>query len=922
MSRSLNNLLAERAAGDGASPFAFFSNDTPVTADQLFRIAERAAEGLVAAGMKRGSRVLILAPTTPLLLACIFANWRIGAMVCVADAFLQPQGLAQVTAQYRPDLALFDPAVEGSGLKRALAAEAPLLRFDQFERWPRMRIADETIDPEQAAICIFTSGSTGTPRGIVHSHRSLIAGAQNVISAKNIRANDRVLCVLPLSHINGMVTTLITPLLSGSSVVYLQGPFIPLTALKLIDEHSCTWFSAVPTQYAYLVRPRIDPKHWSLRSLRFCRSASAPLPISIKKEFEAHYEVPIVETMGMTETAGQIFCNPIPPNTGPAGSVGRPIGWDVRVVDRSGVELPDETVGEIQVRGSAMMRGYLDAPEETRTTLIDGWLSSGDLGRRDANGFYFLTGRLKDIAIFSGTNISLRAIEAAAQENPLVGGIACVGEHDDFFGERVVAYVVPRSIGDEPARVAAAVTTVLNGSLPSPQALKEVRIVAELPRSGIGKVLKGKLSGLSVLYSTHRQLSHDPKQLLAEILHISADQIHEALRLGSIRQWDSLGHVSLVLAVESLLGRLLADHEIIALTTFRGLRSLLAGSLEETDVRAASATQLDDVPENREQRDLIEMMRWNRLLPDIGELQPAGTDTRGSQDPSNKVLTFDELMEALRKAGLGAGDTLLLHADITALGRTEAGHDREAVLEFYFSALRAGLGETGTLAMCTSFEDYGRYETPFVLEDSPSRLGSLSEYVRTRPDAVRSLHPIVSVTAIGPAAQKICAGPHLDGFGYDSPWGRLHRANAKLMTLGMGRYPGMGLTFLHYIENAFGVPYQYTKIYNAPVIARGQTVAGPFTMSVRYLDFGSTYDTNRFKNELVSAGLARLISVGKDWIFCTTSNDAMTYAIQQLRRDRYYFLKNPPNFRPGEIPMDGATGKMQYVYDRPTDEQR
>jgi aminoglycoside 3-N-acetyltransferase len=178
------------------------------------------------------------------------------------------------------------------------------------------------------------------------------------------------------------------------------------------------------------------------------------------------------------------------------------------------------------------------------------------------------------------------------------------------------------------------------------------------------------------------------------------------------------------------------------------------------------------------------------------------------------------------------------------------------------------------------------------------------------------LHPIVSVTSLGPNARHISGEAHFEGFGYDSPWGRLHRSNAKLMTMGMGHYPEMGLTFLHYIEHAYGVPYQYVKLYSAPVFAGGSRVTGAFTMSVRYLDFGITYDTNRFKNDLVSAGCARIVPLATNSIFLTTAEQAMDIGIRKLRSDRYYFLKEPPRFRPGELPADGTTGDLQYVYDR------
>ena len=302
--------------------------------------------------------------------------------------------------------------------------------------------------PNDAALCIFTSGSTGVPKGVVLSHRNLVEGARNVIAGKGLDHSDRVLCVLPMSHLNGLATTFVTPLVSGGSVVYLQGAFDPARALQLIDEHGCTWFSAVPTQYAYLTRPLVPREQCSLKTLRFCRSASAPLAVAVRREFEEHYGVPIIETMGMTETSGQIFCNPMPPREPRAGSVGLPVRFEVRIVGENGSVCGVDQIGEIQVRGPAVMLGYLDNPEETARAFDGEWLRSGDLGSFDRDGFYHIRGRIKDIAIFSGVNISLRTIEASIQEARLCDDIACVGVPDYFFGETVVAYVIPGAAGE------------------------------------------------------------------------------------------------------------------------------------------------------------------------------------------------------------------------------------------------------------------------------------------------------------------------------------------------------------------------------------------------------------------------------------------------------------------------------------------
>ena len=250
--------------------------------------------------------------------------------------------------------------------------------------------------------------------------------------------------------------------------------------------------------------------------------------------------------------------------------------------------------------------------------------------------------------------------------------------------------------------------------------------------------------------------------------------IHDGMGLGLVRQWDLLGHVALLLAVEMLLERRLTPPEIIGITTLRGLGQVLDGTFDPASVDAAAVAELsagDDQVEcpvdpsaKVERQDLISMMKYNQLLP--GE-QDAATRPAMPLEPARRVVTSADLTRALHEAGLEPGDTILLHSDIGAVGITEAGYDRDAVLRFYLSGLLDVLGPAGTLCVCTSFEDYGRYGTPFVREESPSRLGAFSEFVRTRPGAVRSMHPILSITSLGARAEEISGGHHFDGFGYD-----------------------------------------------------------------------------------------------------------------------------------------------------------
>lgn len=280
-----------------------------------------------------------------------------------------------------------------------------------------------------------------------------------------------------------------------------------------------------------------------------------------------------------------------------------------------------------------------------------------------------------------------------------------------------------------------------------------------------------------------------------------------------------------------------------------------------------------------------------------------------------KKLERRDLVTALRELGLEAGDVVHVQSDLLRIGPVDCPPGREHMLDFHLGAFQEVIGPNGTLTTCTAFEDYGRFGTPYVREESPSRLGAFSEYVRTRPGAVRSMHPIVSVAGIGPRAEEICGGNHFDGFGYASPWGRLHRANAKILTLGMGRRGG-GTTFFHYVEKLYGVPYQYTKMFNHPVYSGGVRVPGIFTMSVRYLDYGIVNTPVKVKSRMVDLGEAREVMTGRAPTWCASAETVVRRMMQMFDDDRWTMLEEPPRFRPGEIPMDGLTGELKVYYDK------
>jgi long-chain acyl-CoA synthetase len=363
---------------------------------------------------------------------------------------------------------------------------------------PALR-AERTLEPKGAdnALLMYTSGTTGAPKGVLLTHWNLLANARNVSAEHRLGAEDRVLASLPLYHINGLVVTLLAPLFHGGSVA-MPARFSARAFWRDAASYGCTWINVVPTIIAFLINSD-ETCAFDLSALKFCRSASAALPAEHHRAFEARFGIGVIETMGMTETAAPAFSNPLDPAARRVGSIGLPSGCDARVITPDGHVCAPNECGELVLRGEQVMSGYYKRLEETRTAFTeDGWLRTGDLGYRDADGYFYINGRAKELIIKGGENISPREIDEALLKHPAVLDAAAVGVPDAAYGQEIVAFVVPRVSADvDDAAGAAQLVDALRhhclvelGRYKTP---KEFRFVTELPRGPSGKVQRLKL---------------------------------------------------------------------------------------------------------------------------------------------------------------------------------------------------------------------------------------------------------------------------------------------------------------------------------------------------------------------------------------------------------------------------------------------
>lgn len=293
-------------------------------------------------------------------------------------------------------------------------------------------------EPEDDAIGVimYTSGTTGKPKAVGLQHRHLLATAKNIINSHQLTPEDVTYCCLPLFHINAQVVAFLSTLLSAGRIV-LAERFSASQFWPTIEKHGITWVSAVPTILAILLKTEAPAQMPD--SLRFIRSASAQLPKLHQVQFEEKYNLPVIQSYGMTEAASQICVNPLPPAERRPGSAGLPIGLGLKILDETDEPLGCFEIGEIAIQGDGVIDYYEEA--ESQKDFRDGWFFTGDLGYLDEDGFVYITGRKKEMIKHAGEKVSPYEVEDVIRQYRGVLQVAVIGLPDEMYGERVVAYV-------------------------------------------------------------------------------------------------------------------------------------------------------------------------------------------------------------------------------------------------------------------------------------------------------------------------------------------------------------------------------------------------------------------------------------------------------------------------------------------------
>jgi long-chain acyl-CoA synthetase len=466
---------------------------------QLQRDSQDLGRFLLGMGIGRGDKVALMLHNSYQAARLLIGVMYGGFMVAPLNLLAQPSQLAYVL-EHSDTRVVFTSEEFAERLKTALAgirSEITVIAMDPdateiFDRAALPDVKLPEVTEADDALLMYTSGTTGKPKGCVLSNRSVCAGGEFTSAAHELTAEDRVLCAMPLYHINGQIVTTVAPLVHGGSVV-LPHRFSVSNYWELVTKHHCTWINVVPTIIAYLLNaPTPRERGLDASRVKFCRSASAPLPPELHRAFEDKFGIGIIETFGMTETNAPCFTNPYDPAKRKIGSPGTAFGNAAKVIDpATGREQPRGTPGELMLRGDNVMTGYYKDPENTAKTLEpDGWMHSGDLGYMDEDGFVFVTGRIKELIIKGGENIAPREIDEALLKHPAVLEAAAVGIPDASYGQEIMACVILKPGAKCSMEALAEFSRQELGKYKAP---KIIKFVTELPKGPSGKVQRLKL---------------------------------------------------------------------------------------------------------------------------------------------------------------------------------------------------------------------------------------------------------------------------------------------------------------------------------------------------------------------------------------------------------------------------------------------
>jgi long-chain acyl-CoA synthetase len=514
---NIKELLETRVAEFADKEFLFSEADGRVFTYQTFDEAvNRAVKLLLSAGVEKGDRVSLFLTNSAEYLIAYFACFKLGAWAGPVNARLKSAEIEFIIANSEASVIITQPDLyakieeiqanipslhhivicgnqwsvlqkEGSEV-RSQNEETPSLIAHHSS--PQPAADSRSLAADDEAVIIYTSGTTGKPKGVLLTHRNMLTNAREIAEWLGLTKDDRSLMIMPLFHVNALMTTGMAALWIGASIV-LAEKFSASRHWDIIANYGVTYFGSVATMLSLLnhTYPQGVPQGLDTTRLRFALCGSAPVPVEVMKTYEELFHCPVIEGYGLSESTCRATFNPVDERR-KVGSIGLPIGNEVKIFDDNDRELAPLEVGEIVLRGANLMKGYYKNEEANEKAFRSGWFHSNDLGYRDDEGFFYIVDRKSDMIIRGGENIYPREIDEALYQHPKVKDAATIGVPDALYGEEVKSFIV---LKDGQSATQEEIIAYCRERLADFKCPKTIAFVEDIPKGPTGKLLKKAL---------------------------------------------------------------------------------------------------------------------------------------------------------------------------------------------------------------------------------------------------------------------------------------------------------------------------------------------------------------------------------------------------------------------------------------------
>jgi long-chain acyl-CoA synthetase len=463
-----------------------------VTYGQLDQMVLAYASYLKKAGLNIGDKVVLSCLNSPEFIYSYFGTVRNGGIIVPINLMLTMEEIVYVVKDSEAKFMIMHPLIlqksklTREAIEKALGITLIVLdeEFNQLISEISTEGFEDFTNEDSVSTFLYTSGTTGKQKAAMLTHKNLVVNSEQCYVGLHARPDDIYMCVLPMFHVFAFTACILMPLYSGATISILES-FQPKEVIETLLKDEITVFMGVPSMYVVLLEA--GKKNISFPKLRLAVSGGAALPVEIYRQGRGIMKLPIVEGYGLTESSPAVSFNP-PDGIQKEGSIGLPLpGVECKIIDEEDKELPVEVVGELAVRGDNVMLGYYNQVDETIKALRGGWLHTGDLAKKDEDGYLYIVDRKKDMVIVAGLNVYPREVEEVIYQYPKVKEAAVIGLADKLRGEYVKAFVVLKE-GEECH--SKELLRFLSEKLAAYKLPRHIEFIESLPKNSTGKIMK------------------------------------------------------------------------------------------------------------------------------------------------------------------------------------------------------------------------------------------------------------------------------------------------------------------------------------------------------------------------------------------------------------------------------------------------